>query len=201
MAELQSAKDEGLPLTVETCPHYLHFCVEDVAGLSPLFKCAPPLRTADERERLWAALSEGLIDTIGSDHSPCPPEMKAGDFLAAWGGISSLQLTLSTVWTGAGRRGISLVRVAELLAAAPARLTGLAGRKGRIAAGCDADLCVWDPEEEWTVAGAELQHRHKLTPYEGERLRGRVKRTYVRGQLVYDEGTFVGAPRGELLRR
>jgi allantoinase len=157
---------------------------------------------------LWDALLAGTIDTIGSDHSPCPPELKrldparpgGGDWQSAWGGIASVQLTLSILWRGLRNHMVPFTRVAAWTAANPARLCGLM-RKGRIAPGCDADLCVWDPNEEWTVVGAELQHRHKLTPYDGERLRGRVKRTYVRGRLAYDNGKFLAGPIGEMLRR
>ena len=198
------AKQDGLPLTVETCPHYLHFYAERLAGADPRFKCAPPIRRKEDRQRLWEALLAGVIDTIGSDHSPCPPEMKdlaAGDWQASWGGISSVELTLPIVWRGLRTQIVPFTRVAEWLSANPARLVGLADRKGRIAVGCDADLCVWNHEEEWTVVGEQLQHRHKLTPYEGERLRGRVKRTYVRGQLAYNDGQFPTGPIGELLRR
>jgi allantoinase len=207
-SEFCEAKLAGVPLTVETCPHYLHFHASQLLGADPRFKCAPPIREKEDRERLWQALLCGVIDTIGSDHSPCSPELKCldenlpggGDWQRAWGGISSLELTLPIVWRGARSRQTPFTRLAGWLSANPARLCGLA-RKGRIAPGCDADLCVWDPDEEWTVVGAELHHRHKLTPYDGERLRGRVKRTYVRGQLVYDNGAFPSEPSGELLVR
>ncbi len=198
------AKQDGLPLTVETCPHYLHFCSEELEHADPRFKCAPPIRRKDDRDRLWQGLVAGAIDMIGSDHSPCPPEMKcleSNDWQKAWGGISSIQLTLSIVWRGLRGRQVPLNRLADWLSVNPARLVGLAGRKGRIAPGCDADLCVWDPAEDWTVVGAELHHRHKLTPYDGEKLRGRVKRTYVRGQLAYDDGDFPAGAIGDLLRR
>jgi allantoinase len=203
------AKQDGLPLTVETCPHYLHFYAERLAGADPRFKCAPPIRRKEDRQRLWEALIEGVIDTIGSDHSPCPPDMKhldasrtdGGDWQQAWGGTSSLELTLPIVWRGLRAHMVPFHRLTQWLSLNPARLVGLADRKGQIAAGFDADLCVWNHEQEWTVAGAQLQHRHKLTPYEGERLRGRVKRTYVRGRLVYDNGQFSGDPAGQLLSR
>lgn len=195
------AKQDGLPLSVETCPHYLHFYAERLEGADPRFKCAPPIRRKEDRQRLWEALIAGVIDTIGSDHSPCPPAMKLQDWQQAWGGISSVELTLPIVWRGLRTQMAPFSRVAQWLSSNPARLVGLAARKGRIAAGCDADLCIWDHEEEWLVVGEQLQHRHKLTPYEGEQLRGRVKRTYVRGQLVYDNGQFPAGPIGELLRR
>jgi allantoinase len=200
---IAGARAEGLPITAETCPHYLTFAAEEIPPQDARFKCAPPIYNRENRGDLWQALRSGVIDTIGSDHSPCPPEMKclkSGDFAAAWGGISSLQLTLSAVWRGAAVRNIGFERIAAWLSANPARVCGL-GRKGRIAVGWDADFCIWDPSEEWTVDAAKLQHRHKLTPYDGQRLRGRVKRTYVRGRLVYDEGAFPAGPIGELVRR
>lgn len=198
------AKQDGLPMTVETCPHYLHFYAERLEGADPRFKCAPPIRRKEDRQRLWEALITGVIDTIGSDHSPCPPEMKhldSSDWVGAWGGISSVELTLPIVWRGLRTHLVTFSRMAEWLSSNPARLVGLDDRKGRIAAGFDADLCVWNHEEEWTVRGADLQHRHKLTPYDGEKLRGRVKRTYLRGNLVFDDGVFPTGPIGELLRR
>jgi allantoinase len=203
------AKQDGLPLTVETCPHYLHFSAEQLEAADPRFKCAPPIRRKDDRQRLWEALLDGVIDTIGSDHSPCPPEMKhldatqpgSGDWQRAWGGIASIELTLPIVWRGLRTHMVTFTRVAEWLSANPARLVGLDTHKGRLAPGFDADLCVWNHEEEWTVRVEDLHHRHKITPYDGQRLRGRVKRTYVRGQLVYDDGEFPAGPNGQLLRR
>ncbi len=203
------AKQDGLPLTVETCPHYLHFSAEQLEAADPRFKCAPPIRRKEDRRRLWEALLDGVIDTIGSDHSPCPPEMKhldatqpgSGDWQRAWGGIASIELTLPIVWRGLRTHMVTFTRVAEWLSATPARLVGLDTRKGRLAPGFDADLCVWNHEEEWTVRVEDLHHRHKITPYDGQRLRGRVKRTYVRGQLVYDDGEFPAGPTGQLLRR
>jgi allantoinase len=203
------AKQDGLPLTVETCPHYLHFYAERLAEADTRFKCAPPIRRKEDRTRLWEALIEGVIDTIGSDHSPCPPEMKllgdnaasGSDWQRVWGGVSSVELTLPIVWRGCRTHMITFNRLAQWLSENPARLVGLDHRKGRIAAGYDADLCIWNHQEEWTVRGEDLQHRHKLTPYEGERLRGRVKRTYVRGHLVYNEGAFPVGLIGQLLRR
>jgi allantoinase len=203
------AKQDGLPLTVETCPHYLHYSAEQLEAADPRFKCAPPIRRKEDRQQLWEALLAGVIDTIGSDHSPCPPEMKhldatqpgGGDWQSAWGGIASIELTLSIVWRGLRTHMVTFTRMAEWLSANSARLVGLETRKGRLAPGFDADLCVWDHEEEWTVRGEDLHHRHKLTPYDGQRLRGRVKRTYVRGQLAYDAGEFPAGPIGQLLRR
>jgi len=202
---IRDAKDKAIPLSVETCPHYLYFSAEKLVDADPRFKCAPPIREEIRRKMLWIGLTEGMIDTIGSDHSPCPPEMKhlaRRDWQAAWGGVSSLQLTLSIVRKAASDLfpSMPLHCLATWLSTNPARLSGLS-RKGRIAAQCDADLCVWDPNEEWTVRGEDLHHRHKLTPYDGERLRGRVKRTYVRGHLAYDNGKFPAGPIGKLLER
>jgi allantoinase len=197
------AKEKGIPFTAEACPHYLYFRSEQLRDADPRFKCAPPIRRDFLRRQLWQGLMEGVIDTIGSDHSPCPPEMKCletNDWQRAWGGISSVQLTLSIVWRALPDQ-VPFTRLAAWLSQNPARLTGLADRKGAVAPGRDADLCVWDPDEEWTVVGADLHHRHKLTPYEGERLRGRVKRTYLRGRLIYDDGEFPAGPIGELLKR
>lgn len=158
--------------SAETCPHYLTFSASDVTGTE--FKCAPPIREREHREALWEGLSSGAIAMIVSDHSPAPPVLKKGDFATAWGGISSVQLRLPVVWTGAIDRGIGMEELAEWLALAPAKLAGLADRKGSIEPGKDADFVVFDPDGATRVRGAELYHRHPLTPYEGMRLRGRV---------------------------
>ena len=159
-------------MTAETCPHYLTFTVDDVDGTE--FKCAPPIRTADDREALWDGLRQGVISMVVSDHSPSPPSMKEGDFATAWGGISSVQLRLVATWAGAEPRGFGLPEVVEWLAAEPARLAGLDDRKGAIEVGRDADLVVFDPEGETVVRGSDLAHRHHLTPYDGMRLQGSV---------------------------
>lgn len=199
---LKRAKSFGLPLTVETCPHYLHFAAEGIRDGATEFKCCPPIRERENREQLWEALSEGTIDMVVSDHSPCPPDMKAreqGDFMKAWGGISSLQLRLPVMWTDANKRGFELPQLAEWLCSAPARQIGFK-LKGALAEGRDADVVIWNPEEEFEVAPSMLHHRHKLTPYAGETLRGVVEKTFVRGQMVYDGGTFVGVGGRILLR-
>jgi allantoinase len=184
---LREARGDGLPITVETCPHYLTFAAEEIADGATIFKCAPPIRGRATREALWRALQDGDIDMVVTDHSPCPPALKNGDFLQAWGGIASLELGLRAVWTGASARGIGIERVAEWLSAAPARLAGLAGRKGAIAPGLDADLAVWDPETESIVDEAALCQRHKCTPYAGRVLKGRVVATLARGRVVYGD--------------
>jgi allantoinase len=200
---LAQARAAGVPLSAETCPHYLTFAAEEIADGSTAFKCAPPIRSRATRERLWQALAAGEIDFVATDHSPAPPALKHladGDFVRAWGGIASLQLGLPAVWTGAVERGIEFARLAQWLSAGPARLAGLPA-KGAIAVGCDADVVVWDPDAVWTVDGRLLQHRHPVTPYDGRRLRGRVLTTILRGTTVFDAGEFPSVRMGATLRR
>ncbi|HEX9659281.1 MAG TPA: allantoinase AllB [Rhodothermales bacterium] len=200
---IRDARDRGAALTVETCPHYLFFDAESIGRGKTLFKCAPPIRDRSNNDRLIDALLHGEIDFIASDHSPTIPSAKAldtGDFTRAWGGIASLQLRLPVTWTLARPRGASLDDLARWLASRPAEFLGLNRQKGSIAPGCDADLVVWDPEAEFIVTPAMLHDRHKLTPYEGERLFGAVKSTYLRGTPVFDEG-HLGEPAGRVLYR
>ena len=182
-----NARSRGLPITVETCPHYLTFAAEEIPDGATEYKCAPPIREAGEREALWVGLLSGMIDLVASDHSPCLPSMKesAGDFFGAWGGIASLQLGLAAVWTGARARGAAPERIAEWMSAAPARLVGLSDRKGLLAAGRDADIVVWDPEASFVVDPSKLLHRHPVTPYAGRNLFGVVRATYASGQLAF----------------
>jgi allantoinase len=202
LASIREAKAAGLAVTAETCPHYLCLSAEEVPDGATWFKCCPPIREAANAEPLWDALADGTIDCVVSDHSPCPPAMKAldsGDFGAAWGGVASLQLGLPVVWTEARRRGHTLADVARWMAAGPARLAGLA-RKGAIVPGNDADFAVVDPDAAFTVDPATLRHRHPLTPYAGRRLTGVVRSTWLRGAPV-GGAPVGGAPRGRLLRR
>lgn len=204
LSMLREAKAAGLKITAETCPHYLTFAAEEIPDGATEFKCCPPIRERENREQLWSALGSGTLDMIVSDHSPCPPEMKlpeTGDFLAAWGGISSLQLRLPAVWTEASRRGYSLADLARWLCQAPAKLVGMENRKGVIAPGYDADLVIWNPAQQFKVAGTALHHRHKLTPYEGRILNGVVEKTFLRGRKIYDGGEFIGKPQGVLVLR
>jgi allantoinase len=175
---LRAAKAAGQPVSVETCPHYLALCAEEIGDGRTDCKCAPPIRERANNEALWAALEEGVIDLVASDHSPCPPAMKnlptgadaadrdaeRGDFFRAGGGIASLELGLSVVWTTARRRGHGPERLAQWMSAAPALLAGLESRKGSIAPGRDADFVVWDPDATYTVDPARLHNRHTLTP-------------------------------------
>lgn len=198
------AKQEGLPFTAETCPHYLTFASEEVADGATSFKCCPPVRERENREKLWDALKSGVLEQVVTDHSPSTIDLKccdSGDFMRAWGGISSLQLGLSAVWTHARERGFSLPDLARLMAEAPASLVGLGGRKGKIAKGYDADLCFFDPEAPFSVAAAELEHKNKITPYEGRTLTGRVVRTILRGETIFEEGTPLGRPHGAWVTR
>jgi allantoinase len=198
---LAAARAEGLPVTVETCPHYLHLTAETIGDGATQAKCAPPIRNGDNRERLWQGLRNGVIDLIVTDHSPCPPQMKAGDFRSAWGGIASLSLALPVIWTEASTRGFSMEDIARWMSAEPARLAGVESRIGQLRAGLHADFVVFDPDAEFTVTKERLYHRHQVSPYLGETLRGVVKATYLRGEPVFENGEFKGQPRGKELRK
>ncbi len=195
---IAAARREGLALTAETCPHYLTFAAEDIPDGATEFKCCPPIRGQANRERLWAALGDGVIDCVVSDHSPCPPELKLrelGQFAAAWGGISSVQVSLPVLWTQARARGYQLTDVSRWMASGPAAIAGLPG-KGRIAPGCDADLVAFAPDAKFVVDPGKLLTRHRLTPYAGMSLSGVVRRTWLRGVPVTG-----GQPAGRLLTR
>jgi allantoinase len=194
---IAAARADGVAVSAETCPHYLTFCAEEVPDGATEFKCCPPIRGAGNREGLWAGLGDGLIDVVVSDHSPCPPALKqreTGDFGAAWGGISSLQLGLPAVWTQARGRGHDLAGVVRWMAAGTAALAGLAS-KGAIAVGHDADLVAFDDAATFTVDPGRLRHRHPLTPYAGRTLTGVVRRTWLGGRETGE------APAGRLLTR
>jgi allantoinase len=201
-AAIAAAKSDGVRITAETCPHYLTFDADEIPDGATEFKCAPPIREARHRDALWSALAGGVLDLVATDHSPAPPSMKCrGDFMRAWGGIASLELSLAAVCSGCSaalsgpRSGgdperVALQMLARWMSEAPAALAGLDTRKGRITEGYDADFVVWDPDAEFTVDPSRLQQRHKLTPYAGRTLRGVVHATYVRGERVWD-GTRV----------
>jgi allantoinase len=195
LEELRTARAAGMPVSVETCPHYLHLEAETIADGATLCKCAPPIRGRVNREQLWQGLREGVIDFVVTDHSPCPPAMKSmetGSFRSAWGGIASLSTALPVMWTEAYGRGFTLMDIARWMSREPARLAGCDAQKGQIATGYDADFVVFDPEAEFTVIADRLHHRHPVSPYLGETLRGVVKKTYLRGTAVFDDGKLPG---------
>jgi allantoinase len=199
LPQIARAKDEGLRFTAETCPHYLCLEAEAIPDGATEYKCAPPIRDHENREALWQGLKDGVLDFVVTDHSPCTPALKdreRGDFAEAWGGIASLQLGLPAVWTEARGRGLGLGEIASWMSARPAALAGLGLRKGQIAPGFDADLVVWDPDAEISVDAEQLQFRHKVSPYLGRRLMGRVEATFLRGQLVYDGSGHPAGPVG-----
>jgi allantoinase len=212
---LQKARLAGLTSTVETCPQYLHFAAEEIPDGATEFKCAPPIRSAVNREALWQGLRDGIIDMVATDHSPCPPELKhrnSGRFDHAWGGIASLGLALPVVWTGLRAHDVSendsLAYVTKWLSAQPARLAGLAGQKGALHPGLDADIVVFDPDVQWTVTENDLHFRHKVSPYLGAQLRGQILETWLRGECIYKHpvpnltSNLVHThPRGQELRR
>ena len=197
---IAQAKANQLAVTAETCPHYLTFDAESIPGSATELKCAPPIRSAANRENLWRGLKDGIIDIIASDHSPCLPELKAGrDFAKAWGGIASLQCSLAAVWNEARRRGFALTDLARWMCRRPAELASLPA-KGAIAPGKDADLICFAPDETSTFEAEQILHRHKLTPYLGRRMCGVVKQTVLRGALIYDRGSWSGEPQGRIVR-
>jgi allantoinase len=199
---IRHARAEGLPFTAETCPHYLHFAAEDIRDGATAYKCAPPIREQSNREKLWAALGEGVLELVASDHSPCTPALKKqelGDFMQAWGGISGLQLGLPVTWSGAKARGYSLHKVIHWMCEATAKLAGLEHKKGHIAPGYDADLVVFEPEASFQVDVQRIEHKNKLTPYANAGLTGVVTSTWVRGQRVFHQGEFARELKGQFL--
>ena len=205
---IRRAKKEGVRITAETCPHYLFFASRSIGDKRTEYKCAPPIRDSRNNKSLWSALGSGTIKFIVSDHSPSPPAMKrlgTGDFFKAWGGISSLQLGLPVIWTRMGTRlrarMDALDHLVLWMCGGPAWLAGLEKCKGAIADGYDADIVVWNPEKRFIVRPKMLQNRHKLTPYANHSLRGVVEATFLRGEMIYDRGRFLGTPQGALLRR
>ena len=193
---VRAAHDAGVPVTAETCPHYLTLTASDAPDGDAAFKCCPPLRDDANRDGLWAGLRDGTLGLVVSDHSPSPAQLKTGGLAEAWGGISSLQLGLAATWTEARRRGHGLPDVVRWMAIAPADLAGL-GHKGRIAEGADADLCVLAPDESYVVDPARLEHRHPVTPYAGRTLSGVVRQTWLAGRPI----DLKAQPRGRLLGR
>lgn len=200
--QIAEAKQKGLPLTVETGQHYLYFNAEEIKDGQTQFKCAPPVREKENNERLWHALKDGIIDFVATDHSPAPPEIKelsSGNFMKAWGGISSLQFSLPVLWTAARKHDCELSDIAKWLCEKPAILSGLQKTKGKIQKGYDADLVVWDPEKNFIVAENMIHHKHKVTPYLNEELFGVIEQTWLSGEKVFDNGKFIQLNKGRII--
>jgi len=199
---LQKARSEGLPITVETCPHYLAFDSSQIQRAQTQYKCCPPIRDKANQDGLWQGLKDGIIDLVATDHSPCVPELKSkggGDFMKAWGGIASLQLALPVMWTHGQARGFEMTDIVRWMSYEPAKLAGFQQRKGQLNPGFDADFVVFDPDAEWTVTSEELQMRHPSTPFLGMRLKGRVLATFLRGEKIFEDGKFQHEPSGQVL--
>lgn len=197
LPELRAAQAHGLPITAETCPHYLVLDAAHIPDGATAFKCCPPIRDEANQDRLWEALLDGTISHVASDHSPATADLKTaggGDFALAWGGIAGVQLSLAAVWTEAAARGIALETVLPWLTNKPAAWAGL-GTKGTIAVGQDADLVAFAPDESWTIDAAALEHRNPVSAYDGRRLRGRARRVWLAGE------PWAAHTRGELLTR
>lgn len=202
IGQIAEAKLMGLPLTVETGQHYLYFNAEDIKNGQTQFKCAPPIREKANNDLLWEALKGGIIDFVATDHSPAPPDLKqmqSGDFTKAWGGVASLQFALPVLWTAARERNCSVSDMARWLAENPAKLIGKASTKGKIAKGYDADLVIWDDEASFTLTEKMIQHKHKVTPYLGEKLYGVVEQTYIAGNKVFDHGNITKLNEGKVI--
>jgi allantoinase len=199
---LAAARAEGLPITVESCPHYLHFAAGEIPDGATLFKCAPPIRNAANRDMLWHGLRDGIIDMIVTDHSPCPPAMKRaeeGRFDLAWGGIASLSVALPVIWAECQKRGFSLDDLARWMSSAPATLAGIGDQAGAILTGRGANFTVFDPDASFPVTTEALHYRHPVSPYLGEELRGVVHATYLRGEPVFRAGVVTETPQGREL--
>ncbi|WP_207533192.1 allantoinase AllB [Desertivirga arenae] len=202
LEQIALAKGKGIPLSTETAQHYLSFNAEDIKDGQTQFKCTPPIRGKENNDQLWDALSTGAIDFVASGHSPAPPEFKrleSGDFIKAWAGITSLQFSLPALWTAAKKRSFSVLDIAKWLCENPAKLAGLESKKGKISAGFDADLVVWDEKKSFKVREAMIHHKHKTTPYFLRELYGLVEQTYIGGTKTYDSGTFMRLNEGKLI--
>ncbi len=203
LPDIAAARRDGVKLSAETCPHYLTLDADSVPDGATPFKCAPPIRTLANQKALWRGLQDGTLDLIVSDHSPCTPDLKrleSGDFGEAWGGIAGLQFSLSVTWTKARSQGIAVTNLIKWMAEGPAALAGLP-RKGTLAVGFDADMVVWNPDRHFMLTPDIVKHRHRVTPYVGKRLDGVVEKTFLRGELAYEEGQAEIKPRGQELKR
>lgn len=200
--QIQKSKQEGLPLTVETAPHYLFFNAEEIPDGATQYKCAPPIREKENNNQLWNALLDGTIDFIATDHSPAPPsikEIESGYFKSAWGGIAGLQFSLPGVWTKMKEKNISIEKILKWLCENPAKLIGLQNTKGKIQKGFDADITIWNPEKKFKVTEDIIQHRHKITPYLSRELYGVVEQTYIGGKKVFERNFYQNLNNGKLL--
>jgi allantoinase len=200
--QIARAREKGLQLTVETGQHYLYFNAEEIQDSQTQFKCAPPIREKENNEKLWQALKNGIIDFVATDHSPAPPEMKelaSGDFMKAWGGISSIQFALPVLWTAAKKQNCSLNDVVKWLCEKPAVVAGIQNSKGKIQKGYDADLVVWDVDKKFVVKENIIQHKHKITPYLDQELYGVVEQTWLAGEKVFADGKFLHLNKGKII--
>ncbi|XP_057320708.1 probable allantoinase 1 [Microplitis mediator] len=196
---VSDAKKNSVPLTAETCYHYLTITDDEIPNCDTRFKCCPPIRSKENQEKLWKALENGVLDMIVSDHSPCTQDLKSNSFIDAWGGISSLQFGLPIIWTEAQRRKINICKIARYVSTNPAKLCGLDKIKGRIYPGMDADFVVWDPESQLMVQKADILYKNKISPYEGKIFYGRVVSTILRGNFIYKNGLLTENPKGNLI--
>ena len=202
LPQIKKARQEGLPLTVETAPHYLFFSSEEIEDKNTLLKCAPPIREKDNNEKLWNALKEGVIDFIATDHSPAPPHLKeieSGNFDKAWGGIAGLQFSLPSVWKASRSRNVTLQEFCKWMCENPARFLTLDSSKGKIKKGYDADILIWNPENNISIDKKNIYHRHKNTPYAGLDLKGEVLQTIVNGKIVFEKNSFIHLNAGKIL--
>ncbi len=203
LEKIKLAKAQGLPLTAETCPHYIYFDAESIEDGQTVFKCCPPIRNRDNNDKLIQALEDGTLDMLGSDHSPAPKKLKGidtGDFSTAWGGISGVQFLISAGWT-AVKEKMPLEKFIPLITERPAEFISMHHRKGFLKAGYDADITVWSPETEFMVDDRTIWHKHSITPYKGKTLNGKVNATFVNGKLVYKKGIFLNRNCGTKILR
>ena len=203
LTQIEKAKAEGLPLTAETCPHYIYFNAEDITDSNCLYKCAPPIREKENNDLLKAALKNGILDFISTDHSPAPPDIKelsTGNLLKAWGGIAGLQFLLPAAWSSL-KSCMSVEKFIPLLTEHPAKFLQVDDRKGKLAISYDADLTIWNPDEKYNVQATDIMHRYDCSPYVGENLFGTVKETIVNGITVYQDKKIIEEKWGRLILR
>ena len=201
---IKEKREQGVKLTVESCPHYLVLNAEEIPDGKPIYKCAPPIREKENNDEIWQAIKDGIIDFIVTDHSPATPDLKqleSGNYKEAWGGISSLQHSLPLIWTTAQKKGFSIAEISNLMSLNVLKFLNFQNRKGKLAKGFDADITVWSPEEKFTVQSKKLEYKNKISPYIGMELKGVVKQTYVNGNLVYNNDKFERLNCGEIIKK